>query len=790
MAIIVGTNGDEKIFGTRADDTIDALGGNDFVFGEAGNDTLFGGFGNDRLTGGAGNDTLVGGLSGGGGGNDQIVIGDEIDNGTDTVSESGDLNFFLTDNKLIGNSINSKVLGTGTDTLSEIERANLTGGDSSNIIDASGSSLEATLSGGAGNDTLKGGSGDDILTGGAGNDILDGGEGFNQVVEFGDSGFFLTNTELFGNGQDTLSGIKSVTLTGGASDNVIGASVGFTLGAVILNGRGGNDILQGGTGNDTLDGGDGNDSLTGRLGNDILRGGLGKDTYTVTGSGDTVIENPGSGVDTVQSAGSFTLGANVENLTLTGSGIGRGNELNNLITGSSDDDILDAGSGFDTLKGGLGSDIYIVTGASDTVTEGLNAGTDTVRSTTSFTLGANIENLTLTGGSGLGMGNELNNLIFGSAAGNTLSGGSGNDGLQGGSGDDSLSGGEGNDGLFGDDNNDSLSGGAGNDNIFGGTGTDQVVESGDVNFNLTKNKLTGNGTDFLNSIEGATLTGGAGNNFIDARDFDLGSVTFNGGAGNDFLFSDVGDDSLLGGFGNDRLGGGFGNDLLNGGADIDTLSESGDVNFFLNNDRLTGKGTDDLISIERASLDGGSSDNIMNAFLFDRGSVFLDGRGGSDVLVGGTGDDDLDGGFSGNDTINGNAGNDNLDGGDGNDSLFGDAGNDVLVGGGFGSNNNEFDVLTGGSDADRFVLGSSGIPSYLGAGFATIFDFAIAAGDRISVASISGLKLTLGNTDGDTAPDTLIESKSGAGFDLTAVVRDVNIIGADVFIEAPIFPTP
>lgn len=168
-----------------------------------------------------------------------------------------------------------------------------------------------------------------------------------------------------------------------------------------------------------------------------LTGGTGNDTYVV-GTGDTVIEAVNAGIDTVQSFVTHTLAANVENLTLLGTGAinGTGNALNNILIGN---------NAANTLTGGAGDDTYVV-GVGDTVVEALNAGIDTVQSSVTWTLGANAENLTLTGTAAInGTGNTLANVLTGNAANNVLAGGDGNDTLIGGKGNDALNGGTGND---------------------------------------------------------------------------------------------------------------------------------------------------------------------------------------------------------------------------------------------------------------------------------------------------------------------------------------------------------
>ena len=98
------------------------------------------------------------------------------------------------------------------------------------------------------------------------------------------------------------------------------------------------------------------------------------------------------------------------------------------------------------MIGGAGNDTFDVDNSGDVVKELSAQGTDIVRATISYTLGANVENGILDGSSAINLtGNSVANLLTGNGGDNFLYGLGGNDTLKGGGGNDTLRGGLGTD---------------------------------------------------------------------------------------------------------------------------------------------------------------------------------------------------------------------------------------------------------------------------------------------------------------------------------------------------------
>lgn len=752
--ILDGGNDDDELQGGDGDDRLSGGEGNDILFGQSGNDSLYGGAGNDYLDGGGDDDLLEGGKGNdtlfGGAGTDTFVFG--LGDGHDTIydADGTDIIRFKAGIKL--ESISSKrviedgqhflaiyysqddyiLIRNGFDHLiasyefndgvvvdsDTFIKTTLTHGLSStyqmsthaygvsggNFADSiKGNGLANTLYGNAGNDSLNGGAGDDLLYGGNGDDSLHGG---------------LGNDTLFGgDGDDILYGYGAW-----PSDN---QQVRDESGDDFLYGGRGNDKMYGGRGNDTyyFARGDGKDEIyetnfENETSTDVLRLGEGilpehvslhrtagvipgqydlilvldesstqitirnyysardnkiefiefdngngpvwtaadiathlevglKNTYNGTPADDVYIvdheldeinEEIDGGIDTVYSSRSYTLPANVENLTLTGflniNGIG--NSLDNVFIGNDSDNIFDGKGGSNIAYGGKGNDVYWNTAAVEYADEGI----DTIINRHGGVLPEHIENWYLNDGSGLHsiftvsvIGNGLDNILKSSGigvSGDVLDGRGGADTMIA-LGNDSV--------IFHVDN-------LGDRVIASATGqhTDKVISS--ISYTLP---------DYVENLTlvGNTAIYGTGNeldNIIDGSESNAANI-LHGGKGDDTYILGEGDIAI---------------ENENEGIDRVIIKASSTGAY-----SLVGTNIENVrleYSAGHFDVYGSDADNI------------LEGNAYGNRLHGGAGNDLLNGG-GGHDHLYGGEGNDHLVGGEGDDHLYGGEGDDYLNGG-------------------------------------------------------------------------------------------------------------
>ena len=705
--LVYGGAGRDIVQGGSGADRIDGAGGEDFIQGGAGDDFLVGGRFNDVIAGGDDHDILHGAGESdslyGGTGND-VLMGD-------IYFASYDSDGFVTSYQEL-QPAGADILdgGSGNDTL-DAGAGNdvLFGGDGHDL-----------LSGGAGNDVMHGGAGDDVLVSergsGIGNDdVLDGGAGNDTYV-------FLSNLSVICDNIGAVDGIGSTALQDSGGVDAIRTNFhrmtlpteveNLTLDGYAVNGGTVTGLQYEAWGRDTRARYVGNDSNNiidaSRLGQRanflqsflqgvVIDGGAGadtmigaadtSDTYIVDDVGDVVqelvaVDYPGATQrDRIVTPFATSLSGgliNLEEVELTGSSAvsAIGNARNNLLIGSTN-------TSSNALSGLAGNDIYRVD-LNDTVSEGVNAGTDTLQidgatlvagSTTNLSLSnyANFENLEVFKGSTIAnlTGTSGDNRMVGSAGGGILDAGAGNDTiidfdispywdrlyqqhfnvplnlshvLRGGAGNDSLTSGGG---------ADVLDGGSGNDVLQAYKGLADVVFGG------------GYGQDtfsVLNSIGAGTLR------WTEATDF---STLRSTRIGNNLQLS------LSGGV--DRL------DLSNYYAALPSSRADfaqwkvGDQLYLSRSvvDAFVAIGAPGVASAGADFLATAAAGGTLNA---STGDDVLLGSMGVDVLNGEAGNDSIAGG-AGNDTLNGGDGADKLDGGSGNDQLTGSIGNDEITGG-------------------------------------------------------------------------------------------------------------
>ena len=484
-------------------------------------------------------------------------------------------------------------------------------------------SLGMSLDGGPGNDTIAGGSALDTLVGGSGDDHF--------TLRSLDDSVVVENP---GEGGDTVRlawNVSAPTTVDVAQFENVENLLAAGTGAFHLTGDDAGNALTGNASGNALTGGEGDDTLDGKGSVDTMTGGPGDDFFVVDRASDVVLENADEGSDTVRITYATkpvqTLdlgllhGGHLEGLHAAGAGPWRlvGNERDNVLTGNASANRLTGGAGNDTMTGGAGNDLYFVDSPHDVVVEAAKGGTDSVRSSSGFALGPNVESLLLTDAGG--------HALIGNASRNAITGNLGDDTLEGAGG------------------NDTLRGGAGNDLYVAGVGKDSIVES------------AGGGEDTVQSVASFSIAALAHVEHITLAGSAHANATGNAGA--NLLIGNDGNNRLDGRGGADTMSGGVGDDLYILDRDSDVVDEAADgggdtvrlaytaatpalidLNVMFNNVEhvdITGSGV--------FHLAGDGADNALagnasrNGIAGGDGNDTLDGRGGVDTMTGGAGDD-------------------------------------------------------------------------------------------------------------------------------------------------------
>jgi Ca2+-binding RTX toxin-like protein len=365
--------------------------------------------------------------------------------------------------------------------------------------------------------------------------------------------------------------------------------------------------------------------------------------------------NAGGGADTV-----LVNTAQLRIITVNG------DDGNDTITGSPDDDILNGGNGLDTLNGGAGDDRISGNDGNDTMNG--DAGNDVM------VWNPGDDNDIMNGGAGGGDDAELN----------------------GGNGPESFAAAP----------------------VAGRVRFERLNPAPfflDVGPDTERLVLNANGGDDTMVSDPATptamlLNGGTG---IDTMSSGAGADFLNGGDDNDSLDGGPGIDRLVGDRGNDTMIGragadtmvwnnGDGSDVMDGQEGLDEVevngaAAAGDAFEIAPNgqrvkfDRTNlGPFTLDIATSETFEINGLGGDDTLLVKAGVPMSVLARGDEGNDTLTGAEEQDTFFGGV-GNDTLNGGGGNDLLDGQDGDDTLLARDGLGDLVRGGAGTDSAQVD---------------------------------------------------------------------------------------------------
>ncbi len=787
-----GTTGNDVLQGDVTNDLINGLEGNDSISTIGGNDTLRGGAGNDTLSATGGLMVVEGGQD-----SDVIIVGAGLQDGSSMTGGGGndiltlDLADDVTIDLVAGTMIRpgqtyvviafETVLGgLGSDTIN--------GGSASELL-GGGSSGNDLLSAASGNDTLQGGSGNDTMSGGNGNDLFTvaPGAGFASII----GGNNVDTIDLSGS---SAGWVLLSNATGNAA--AIGASIQFG-GVERIIGSDFNDTISDAAVVSTIMAGNGNDTVivdTTTSTGESFGGGDGIDTLDLTAFGIDMQVN--------LATGSLNRHQGISGFEIVQMGSG-----NDSVTGSSLDDTFSGGNGNDTLSGGLGvnsmtggggNDVFAFTGALSINSVNGSGGVDTL-------------DLSLSGTGWVVLGDST-----ASNAGASIA----------------FTGVE---IIIGTNFTDTISDAPFVSTILAGNGNDTVIVDATTSLSESFAGQGGNDTLDIQALSGGAsvnldtgvLSSHAGISGFEAVIAGSGNDTLTGSNGNDTLTGGAGADILTGGLGADTLLGGDGSDTIvqandgaagsvDGGNQTDTLDLSSSsaawvllgnstgtsggttlsftaVEIVIGtafNDTLSdapfvstiraGEGNDTVIvdattSVSESFAGEGGTDTLDVQALTGNVSVDLAagtlsshrGISGFEAVIAGGGNDTLTG-STGNEALTGGAGHDLLDGGTANDTLTGGLGNDTMLGSDGSdlfaqANDGATNSVNGGNQTDTLDLSSST------AAWVLLGDSTGTSG--ATAISFTAVEIVIGSDFNDTISDAPFVStiRGGAGQDTVIV---------------------
>ncbi|WP_313953231.1 calcium-binding protein [Accumulibacter sp.] len=640
MSTINGTISDDVLVGTSGDDSIYGFGGNDSLDGGAGNDYLFGDAGNDTylFSRGSGQDTVfdydpnLGNL-------DTVQLGAGIATSDITISRD----FYNLYIKINGSTDKLTVANWFVSNDYKVEQLRFDDGTTWNTTVMLAQISETATSG---DDFFAGDSGANTFSGLGGNDTYVVDHPGDVVNENPNEGWDTVYSSI----TYTLpANVEILTLTGNAAINGTGNNLDNQIdgngAANILDGGAGNDYLYGGAGNDTYVFGRGSgqdtvfnyDSTPGHLDTVQLGAGIATTDITISRDFDNFYIKINGSADKLTVVNWFVSNDyKVEQLRFDD-----GTTWNTTVmlaqiseTATSGDDFFAGDSGANTFSGLGGNDTYVVDHPGDVVNENPNEGWDTVYSSITYTLPADVEVLQLTGNAAIdGTGNNLDNIIIGNDAANILDGGAGNDHLSGKAGDDTY--------LFGlGSGQDSVSdydSTPGNlDTVQLGTG----ITTGDVTISRDLNNLY---IKINGSTDELTLDNWFSNDgkieqirFANGTIWDtatmLAQINEIATSGDDFFAGDSGPNTFSGLGGNDTYIVDHLGDVVNENPNegLDTVYSSITYTLPANVEVLTLTGN---VAIN------GTGNNLDNEIYGNDAANILDGGAGNDQLYGGKGND-------------------------------------------------------------------------------------------------------------------------------------------------------